>query len=515
MTDAGLPPLIPLEEAQERVLRGVTPLPVEHVRVEDAAGRVLAGAVRSALTVPPWDNSAMDGFAVRSADVAAASADVPAILRVLGEIPAGGPADDAVEPGTALRIMTGAMIPAGADAVVPVEDTDAAPGQAALPGEVAVRAAAPVGANIRRAGSDVRAGAPLLPAGFAMGPAAVALLGATGHATVEVHRRPRVAVVSTGDELVPARRAARPGPDLRQQRPRARRPGARRRRRGPPARHRPRHAAGPAGAPGGGGGVGRRRGPERGRLGGRPRPREDGLLHARHDVPVAGRDQARAPVRLRPGSRRRARRGALRAARATPSASSSRSSSSCARCCAPWPAMPGSSIARCGGPGSASRCGGRRAALTVARVVLEPDPARPDGLVARSSGGQDSYMLGSLAAANGLAFLPDLAPGRGRGDGLGARGGLGAGGRRPVPRLGHERRRPAGSGAQPPLVAGKRSRRSSSRHGERRIVEPDDLAVEPAPPRRRPRARRGGGWPRRSGSSPSRRTSNRLRRSGP
>ena len=133
MTSTGLPPLIPLEEAQRRVLEGVTPLAAERVQVDHAAGRVLATAVTSLLTVPPWDNSAMDGFAVRSADLATASAASPVSLRVLGEVPAGGAANASVEPGTALRIMTGAMVPAGADAVVPVEDTDAQPGQAAIP----------------------------------------------------------------------------------------------------------------------------------------------------------------------------------------------------------------------------------------------------------------------------------------------------------------------------------------------------------------------------------------------
>jgi len=409
MTTAGLPPLIPLEEAQGRVLRGVTPLPIEHVRVEDAAGRVLAGAVRSALTVPPWDNSAMDGFAVRSADVAAATAGVPAILRVLGEIPAGGPADDAVEPGTALRITTGAMIPAGADAVVPVEDTDAAPGQAALPSEVAVRVAAPAGANIRRAGSDVPAGAPLLPSGFAIGPAAVALLGATGHATVEVRRRPRVAVVSTGDELVPL------GDPL-----------------GPAQIHDSNGPALAAQARAAGADV-RRLGIARDTLADLLGLLEEAVSWAdvvvlSGGVSVGAHDHVKTAfatlgtmslwrVAIKPGrpfAFARAQVGERDVALF---------------------GLPGNPVsvfvtfelfvrpmlralagharlfdrpvrrARLGEPmqGSSGR-------LTVARVVLEPDPAGPDGLVARSSGGQDSYMLGSLAAANGLAFLPTSLP---------------------------------------------------------------------------------------------------------
>jgi molybdopterin molybdotransferase len=405
MTDAGLPPLIPLEEAQARVLRGLTPLPVERVRVEDAAGRVLAGAVRSTLTVPPWDNSAMDGFAVRSADVAAASADAPAILRVRGEIPAGGPAEGAVEPGTALRIMTGATIPAGADAVVPVEDTDAAPGQAALPGEVAVRVAAPAGANVRRAGSDVPAGAPLLPAGFAIGPAAVALLGATGHVTVEVHRRPRVAVVSTGDELMPLGEPLGPaqiydsnGPALAAQ---ARAAGAEVRRLG----------------------IARDTLPDLLGLLGEAVAWADVVVLS-GGVSVGAHDHVKAAfstlgtmslwrVAIKPGrpfAFARARAGerdvALFGLPGNPVSvfvTFELFVRPMLRALAGHPRVfdrPERTV-RLAEPirGSAGR-------LTVARVVLTADPDRPGGLVARSSGGQDSHMLFSLAAANGLLFIP-------------------------------------------------------------------------------------------------------------
>jgi molybdopterin molybdotransferase len=197
-----LPDLLPLEGAQTRVLEGVTALPAEIVDIADASGLVLAAPVHSALTVPSWINSAMDGFAVRGADIVAASADSPVVLRVLGEVAAGRPPEASVAEGAAIRIMTGAMLPDGADTVVPVEDTDAPAGASDIPATVAVFAAVRPGDHVRLPGSDVEAGAHLMGAGRACDAAAVALLAATGHASVSVHRRPRVAVISTGDELV-------------------------------------------------------------------------------------------------------------------------------------------------------------------------------------------------------------------------------------------------------------------------------------------------------------------------
>jgi len=124
-------------------------------------------------------------------------------LPVVGEVAAGHEAGLRVEPGTSVRILTGAIVPAGADAVVPIEDTDAIIGSAALPERVTVTHAALEGAHIRRAGSDIHQGDPLLPAGTRVGPAAVAALAASGHVRIDVHRRPRVAVIATGDELSP------------------------------------------------------------------------------------------------------------------------------------------------------------------------------------------------------------------------------------------------------------------------------------------------------------------------
>jgi molybdopterin molybdotransferase len=141
----------------------------------------------------------MDGFAVVAADVAGA-----ATLRVIGEVAAGAAPSLTVERGTAVRILTGAPIPLGAEAVVPVEDTDAPPGVAQLPSIVTISRAFDAGAHIRRAGSDLRAGQRLIDKGTEMNAAAIALVAAGGYGQVTVHRRPRVAVLATGDELVTA-----------------------------------------------------------------------------------------------------------------------------------------------------------------------------------------------------------------------------------------------------------------------------------------------------------------------
>jgi molybdopterin molybdotransferase len=195
--------LVSLDDARRRILEDVLPLRAETVPLAEALGRVLAADSVALLTLPPWDNSAMDGFAVRSQDVVTATPGAPVPLTVIGEVAAGHEPGAHVGPGTAVRILTGAMLPPGADAVVPVEDTDAALGVSALPDSVSVRAAAAAGAHVRRSGSDIRQGETLLPAGTRVNPAAVAALAATGHANVTVHRRPRVAIIASGDELRP------------------------------------------------------------------------------------------------------------------------------------------------------------------------------------------------------------------------------------------------------------------------------------------------------------------------
>ena len=193
--------LLSLEEALAKMLEGVSTLPAETIALQDAAGRVLAEPIESLLTLPPWDNSAMDGFAVRAEDVEGASRDHPVRLRVTGESAAGRSTIAEVEPGTAIRILTGARLPEGADTVVPVEETDAAAGASSTPESVAIYAPRSVGAHVRRAGSDLRQGYPLLPAGAELGAAAVAVAAAGGHSRLEVVRRPRVAILASGDEL--------------------------------------------------------------------------------------------------------------------------------------------------------------------------------------------------------------------------------------------------------------------------------------------------------------------------
>lgn len=197
-----MPDLRTVEEQRARVLEAVTVLPVETVGLAEAAGRTLAADVRARHDLPGDDNSSMDGFAVRFADVEGADTGTPVVLRVVADLPAGSADDPAFGPGEAVRIMTGAPIPTGADAVVPFEDT--AGGLADSLGLIEVRRApAASGAFIRRRGGDVRAGEVVLTAGERLGPFARAAAAAAGVDRVEVRRRPRVAVVSTGSELVP------------------------------------------------------------------------------------------------------------------------------------------------------------------------------------------------------------------------------------------------------------------------------------------------------------------------
>jgi molybdopterin molybdotransferase len=207
-------PLLSVEAARERVLAAIAdPLPAETHAPDNALGQVLAVPVVAATDLPPWDNSAMDGYAVRAADVAAATEDRPVRLTVIGEVPAGGVAGRTVEAGTAIRIATGAPLPGGADAVVPVElttplDAGGSPlgprGRDAtgpLPLSCAVHAAVEAGSSIRRRGEDIREGSEVLAAGTPMTPAAIALAAGSGADAVAVHRRPRVAVMATGDEV--------------------------------------------------------------------------------------------------------------------------------------------------------------------------------------------------------------------------------------------------------------------------------------------------------------------------
>ena len=187
----------PVAEHRSRVLSLVGPLGSEDVPVAEAGGLVLGADVRAAWPLPRWDSSSMDGYAVRSADLAGAGPEHAVTLEVVGEVAAGSAGTPHVGPGTAVRIMTGAPVPPGADAVVRQEDTDR--GTPA----VAVRHAALPGEYVRPAGGDVGAGDLVLVAGTLLGPPQLAAAVAAGVAEVRVLRRPRVAVVSTGAELVP------------------------------------------------------------------------------------------------------------------------------------------------------------------------------------------------------------------------------------------------------------------------------------------------------------------------
>jgi molybdopterin molybdotransferase len=188
--------MLTVPEASARILEHINTLTVERVALLDALGRVLAEPVRAPMTLPAWDNSAMDGYAVRGADIDAATADRPVRLRVLETVAAGRFATRPVRDGEATRIMTGAPLPEGADTVVRVEDTDGGTT------EVLVRDARDARRNVRPRGEDFREGDALLDAGTPLGAAQLGILASIGRATVDVHRRPRVAIMGSGDELV-------------------------------------------------------------------------------------------------------------------------------------------------------------------------------------------------------------------------------------------------------------------------------------------------------------------------
>ena len=185
-----------VDEARATVVAELHPLPGEIVGLEAALHRVLSRDIVSPVSLPPWDNSSMDGYAVRAADVSGASVERPVVLPVTETIAAGGVARHALAPGTAMRIMTGAPIPHGADTVIRVEDTDRGEER------VAIRDARDAGRNLRPRGEDLRAGEVALAAGTVVDAPQLGVLASVGAREVTVHRRPRVAVLSTGDELV-------------------------------------------------------------------------------------------------------------------------------------------------------------------------------------------------------------------------------------------------------------------------------------------------------------------------
>ncbi len=208
--------MISVEEALAEILSHVQPLEPERVPILEARGRVLAEEIVSEINIPPFDNSAMDGYAVRAVDVAQATPESPVRLQVIGSVAAGYVAKSEVQPGTAIRIMTGAPLPEGADAVVPVEETtdyDRPKDErlAAPSAEVGVRQAVEPRAHVRPAGEDVHVGEHVLEIGRLIRAQEIGVLASLGHETALVHRRPRVAILATGDELLEVHEPLQPG----------------------------------------------------------------------------------------------------------------------------------------------------------------------------------------------------------------------------------------------------------------------------------------------------------------
>ncbi len=199
--------MITLDEARAHVLAHCPPLGVGEVPCRAATGLVLAAPVVAVEDVPPFANSAVDGYAVVAASVTTASPDAPVELPVVGEVAAGASTDRVLVVGEAVRIMTGAPVPAGADAIVMVEDTERLDGGA----RVAISRAVAAGQAVRAVGDDVRAGSALYPAGTLVTPAVAGVLASVNAALVSCVRRPRIAVLSTGDELVDDGSALQPG----------------------------------------------------------------------------------------------------------------------------------------------------------------------------------------------------------------------------------------------------------------------------------------------------------------
>ena len=204
--------LIGVDEALAKVLEGVKPLPAERVGLDDALDRVLVEPVRARENVPPFPNSAMDGYAVRYEDVANASKESPVRLKVMGSVAAGYAPELSVEPGTAIRIMTGAPIPPGADTVVRFESTDEPEREKGSALEyVSVLVPPRKGDNVRESGEDVKAGEIVLDTGTLLRPQEIGLLASIGVTSVQVRRKPKVAILSTGDELLPPDSEISPG----------------------------------------------------------------------------------------------------------------------------------------------------------------------------------------------------------------------------------------------------------------------------------------------------------------
>ena len=209
--------MIPLEEARARIDRDITPLAAVDVPIGEARGLVLAETVTAGEDIPPFANTAMDGFALQAADSAGASEAAPIRLPVVATVAAGSVAPRPLEAGELMRIMTGAPMPDGADAVIMVELTRPVAGEGTAPDgggagdEVEILAQVEVGNHVRPAGDDIRVGAEVFAPGTVITPGHQGVLASVGRQTVRVHRRPRVGVMSTGDELIEGPQPLQPG----------------------------------------------------------------------------------------------------------------------------------------------------------------------------------------------------------------------------------------------------------------------------------------------------------------
>ena len=193
--------MLSVEEARDRILDVFDVLDSRETGVLESLGQVLAKDVTAPRDIPPLANSAMDGYAVAAQSVTGASSESPVVLRVIGAVAAGELPKERVTPGTAVRIMTGAPVPDGADAVVPFEETDEADRGADL-SHIGIRVEVPPGSDVRPAGQDVRRGETVLTAGTTLRPPDAGVISSLGYQSVEVIRRPIVSILSTGDELL-------------------------------------------------------------------------------------------------------------------------------------------------------------------------------------------------------------------------------------------------------------------------------------------------------------------------
>ncbi len=208
-----LPKMISVEEALDKILGYVSPLEPEEKPILECLDQVIDEDIYSPYDIPPLDNSAMDGYAVCAADTTGAGPSSPKTLRVIEEVPAGSMPIKSVAAGTAVRIMTGGIIPEGADAVVQFEDTDEVERarNGGHPGEIGILKAPRPGLNIRRSGEDIKKGSLVIKKGTTLRPSEIGVLATVGRATVRVIRRPVIAVLATGDELIDVGQSLPPG----------------------------------------------------------------------------------------------------------------------------------------------------------------------------------------------------------------------------------------------------------------------------------------------------------------